>query len=49
MRKQPSLRELQNKFIPIYLKQPKPDMIKVLNTPLAFITAIECLLSPFKR
>lgn len=49
MKKQPTLKQLQDKFIPIYLKQDKPEMIKVLKTPLAFITSIECLLSPYKR
>lgn len=49
MKKQPTLRELQNKFIPIYIKQDKPEMIKVLKTPLAFIHSIEVLLSPYRR
>lgn len=49
MKKQPTLKELQSKFLPIYLKQEKPEMIKVLKTPLAFINSIEVLLSPYRR
>lgn len=47
MRKQLTLKQTQDKFIPLYISQPKPESIKIFEGCLALRFSIEVLLHPY--
>jgi len=49
MKELTEFRKIQLKYNEIYKAQPKPDAIRVLKTPVAFLTSIIVALSPYKR